>query len=387
METNLNRNEKVLALVFVGAILGFVALFLQINFRSNASVSQIDNGMQVNYTMARPEEGYSEYSLNGREIDHAYEGLVQKQQANKATAAKTAAAKPKTAAEKKAEDIKKKAEQAQKATALARSQAQARYQAQVAEQARQKALAEQRSRSNAMTTDHNGSPSPASDSPSQGSGVTTDKTSNPNDPAVPEDLKKNKKTYAQWRSQIFAQPTRENISAFLEAHRKGEITSTEVQAMAQDLLDQNDENLKGLGLYTLRSTPSLASLSQLVHVQAQVNATYKTYVDQALLAYLQPQNVGYLNQALQTKDKTLIAKTLSLLSTNLPNVAKGNSAAILDPRSGRMASASSSTITMNSFTSLLPALNSLASSQDQDFTSVAQQVISYIQSANTVAQN
>jgi len=100
---------------------------------------------------------------------------------------------------------------------------------------------------------------------------------------------------------------------------------------------------------------------------------------------LQPQNVGYLNQALQTKDKTLIAQALTILNTNLPNVGKGNNSASVDTRGGRDTGVVGSNITMSSFKSLLPALTTLASSQE--FASMAQQVMAYIESSNTVAQN
>lgn len=401
METSLNKNEKVLACIILGVTMGFVALFLQIHFRSNSSMSQIDSRLQVNYKMARPDEGYSEYSLNGREIDHTYEGLAKKEQAKSAavgTAGKTAAGvnKIQTETQKKVTAEQKKVQQIQKA-ALARAHAQAYYARYTeAQAARQKALAKQQEEQKKTQADKNAAAESAAKAKSQSEAASdnhlmaetdsqqSNSATNPN----AEDAKtKNKKTYAQWRAQIFAQPTRENVSAFLDAYRKNEISATEVQAMAQDLLDQNDDNLKGLGLYTLRSAPSLASLSQLVHAESQMNATYKAYIGQAFLAYLQPQNVGYLNQALQTKDKMLIAKTLSLLNTNLPNVAKGMGA-FGDTRGSRDVSAGmGSNITMDSFVSLLPALSALASSQDQDYTALAQQVISYIQTNNSIARN
>lgn len=385
METNLNRNEKILVGMTLAAIVGFGVLFMQVNLKSNSSVSQIDTAMQIDYKMARPEEGYSEYSLNGREIDHTYEA-IKKKEAAKAQQAKAAAvtAKPQTEAEKRAEIAKKKAEETQKkATETAKSQAQTR--ANQAAEARKKALEAQQAKSASSSESNKTDTEPVSDNPYYDNGATASKEQNRSEPN-PEDpnakKQKDKKTFAQWREQIFAQPTRETVNLFLDAHRKGEINATEVQAMAQDLLDQNNESLKGLGLYTLRAAPSMASLSQLVHTEAQVSATYKSYIEQAYLAYLQPKNVGYLNQALQTKDKVLIAKTLAILNTNLPNVAKGN-VVLGGPRQGRDGAVSGAT--MSSFASLLPVLNTLAASQE--FASMAQQVISYIQSSNNVAQS
>jgi len=383
METNLNRNEKILAVMTLAAIAGFTVLFMQVNLRSNTSVSQIGTGVQVDYKMARPEESYSEYSLNGREIDQSYEALKRKEAVRAAEKAKAiAATKPvQTEAQKKAEAAKKKTEATQKAAALARSQAQTAFQA----RNKEKELAQQ-TKASSSDTKKGAEASDSSNYENQG-GYAGDSKNPPNAPVEDPNAakKKDKKTFAQWREQIFAQPTRESVNSFLEAYRKGDVTSTEVQAMAQDLLDQNSDSLKGLGLYTLRAAPSMASLSQLVHAEANLSATYKTYVEQAYLAYLQPQNVGYLNQALQTKDKTLIAQALTILNTNLPNVGKGNNSASVDTRGGRDTGVVGSNITMSSFKSLLPALTTLASSQE--FASMAQQVMAYIESSNTVAQN
>lgn len=375
METNLNRNEKILAYMTLAAIAGFAVLFMQVNLKSNASASQIGTGMQINYKMARPEESYSEYSLSGREIDQTYEAVAKKAAAAQAAAkAKAVNAQPKTEAQKKAEADKKKLEASQKAAALARSQA-----AQVAAQATKKPVAAQ---AKSVTSTDKKSDAQSSDNPVYNSVAgsvqsQSNQETNVEDPNAAK--QKNKKTYAQWREQVFAQPTRETINAFLDAYKKGDVNATEVQAMAQDLLDQNNEALKGLGLYTLRAAPSLASLSQLVHIEDKMSATYKVYVEQAYLAYLQPQNVGFLGQALQTKDKTLIAKTLTILNTNLPNVGK------TDSRQGRDNGSLGSGLTMSSFTGLLPALSALSTSQE--FSALAQQAMAYIQSSNNVAQN
>lgn len=372
METNLNRNEKILAYMTFAAIAGFAVLFMQVNLKSNTSVSQIGTGMQVNYQMARPEENYSEYSLSGREIDQSYEAVAKKIAAQKTAAqAKAAAiAKPKTEAQKKTEADKKKLEATQKAAALARSQA-----AQAA--ALKKNVASDKNLASDKKSDSKSTEKSSTENSNTVAQEQNRPEANPQDNNVAN--QKKKKSFAQWREQVFAQPTRETINSFLDAYKKGEVSAVEVQAMAQDLLDQNNENLKGLGLYTLRATPSLASLSQLVHIEEKLSATYKVYVEQAYLAYMQPQNVGFLGQALQTKDKTLIAKTLTILNTNLPNVGK------IDSRQGRDNGSLASGLSMSSFVGLLPALSTLSTSQE--FAALAQQAMAYIQSSNNVAQN
>lgn len=377
METSLNRNEKLIALFAVGGTLVFFSLFLNINKNPVASLANLNARSQINYQMARPEENFSEYSLNGREVDQVYEAVRKKE-----IAKSLAAAKPLSEADKKAVNIKKLADTKNKSLAQSQAQQSAQRAAQQTEQARKSFDGQSRNLKSvaSQTTEvsHNNTDSISADAQNN----AEQKSPAPQNQV----LTKPKKSFADWRNQIFAQPTRESLNLFLEAFRKGEVTSTEVQSLSQDLIDQNDEKLKGLGLYALRATPSLASLSQLVHVEAQVSAGLKTYIDQAYLSYLQPQNVGYLNQALQTKDKTLILKSLNLLGVNLQKLTKGDFSTLVDSRNRRDSDATAG-ITMDLYKGLIPALTALGTSQDQELAPLAQQVASFIQSTNNVASN
>lgn len=184
---------------------------------------------------------------------------------------------------------------------------------------------------------------------------------------------------------LFAAPTTENLGLFISAYRKNEVTLTEFQAMAQDLIDQSDLKHKAIGLMALRSVPSLASLSQLAHLQAGSLGNYQSYVEQSVMAYLQPQNLQFLIQALGTKNKTLLSKSLALLSTNLLKFSQGDFAGLVDPRNRREGEVI--TFSMNSYRSLLPALSQLGSSQEPEFSAQAQQIIALIQTSNNIAQN
>ena len=195
--------------------------------------------------------------------------------------------------------------------------------------------------------------------------------------------KLSKKSFAQWRSEIFANPTNEEISLFVQAYKRGEVTTTEFQSMAQDLLDQNDNKLKGLGLFALRSVPSLASLSELVHAQPSLPATYQAYVEQAYIKYFFPANLTYFKSALGTQDKLLKAKVLALLQTYLGKLAQGDMSWLQEARDQR--SGTVTTMSMNNYSSLLPVLATLAS--DPELASEAQAVATLIQTHNNVAQN
>jgi hypothetical protein len=369
METGLNRNEKIIALITFIAISVFAFMFIRIS-HTGSELSQIDSRGSINYKMARPEESYSEYSLNGREVDQIYEGLKAKQKASaQQPDAKTKISK---GTDKKL-DQKKKAEAQKKAAAVSKATQLKKSESPVESRIERKSLEASQTSSSNETYNYQ--------SDNQAQAVQT--------PVVDEAVtakEKVKKTFSEWRTLIFAKPTNETIALFVEAYRKKEINETEFQAMSQDLLDQNDEKLKGLGLYALRSVPSLASLSQLVHIEAQIPATYRTYIEQAYMAYLQPQNVTYLNRALQTKDKVLVLKSLNLLGSSIQKIAKGDVGSLVDPRN-RRESDLVSTYSINNFKGLVPALTELVSSQDQELAPLAQQIVSYIQSSNNVAIN
>ncbi|MBC7456976.1 MAG: hypothetical protein H7235_01920 [Bdellovibrionaceae bacterium] len=375
MKTGLvTKNEKFFIIVALVVGAGFFTVFKKVSFKSNAS--QFDAVEAINYNMARPEQGYSGYSLEGREVDAQYEAIQAKIKATKKMAD---LAKLKTVTKAAKKDVKKQA-----AVASAAKQGSANP------FAGQSGL----NTSNALVTSK-----PSSDRSLSGktdSSVANHATTAQMAPiAVPPttaaatdaaaDDKSKTKTYAQWRTEIFAKPTKDTMGLFIAAYRKGEVTATEYQAMAQDLVDQSDASLKGLGLMALRSQPSLASLSQMVHAESTLSADLQAYVEAGYLSYFQAQNVQYLNAALLTSDKTLITKSLALLSTNLQKIKSGDVTSLVGSRNIR--DAASVNLSIANFTTLLPALAKLTSSQSE-YAGTAQQVSNLIQANSTaVASN
>jgi hypothetical protein len=370
MDSHLTKTEKVLALVAVAVIFAFFGFFILINKNSISQKFSFATDTGINYKMARPDQPFSEYTLEGRELDESYEGLpLEKKKALLENKMKAIA--------KAKSDLKKKEEEAKKKLVQVKQQKQAK-------EAQAKALVAARETQLKLHTQAQRNESHLNDVKNayfaQPANVVN---------SVPEDAankKSNKKSYSEWRTQIFASANTDTLSQFVSAYKKGDVTSTELQAMAQDLLDQNDNNYKGLGLALLRSVPSLPSLSQLVHAQPNLPAAYQTYVEQALLAYFYPQNVSYLNAALQTKDQMVQAKVLSLLQANLENISHNDLTAFSDPRS--RGTTSEINVSISSFSVLVPALTALSSSQQESaLSSMAAQVLSFIQSHNNVAGN
>ncbi len=362
---NLTKSERTIAIIALVVIAVFVAMFIQLA-RGSKAEPLFTSGSAIDYTMARPEQAYSEYTLEGRELDQSYEGLPQSQKPAQLDKKK------KELIAKNANDTKKKEDTKKKQVVQARA-----LETKIKEQLQNQKYADRsRDSAEAKRDSH-----PVNNVNNQNNGnATADAPVPVSDNRAPV---KAKKTFLAWRTLLFAAPTSENLALFIAAYRKSEVTVTEYQAMAQDLVDQSDVKLKAIGLMALRSVPSLVSLSQLVHLPATALGSYQSYVEQSIMTYLQPQNIQYLNQALATKDKVLVAKSLNILSENLQKFSQGDLASLIDPRNRREGEVA--TFSMNSYRALLPVLGQLGSSQSE-FSALAQQITALIQTSNNVAQ-
>jgi hypothetical protein len=374
MSMHLTKGEKAIALSAVAVVAVFLIAFTQLNKRSKV-VSTFETDSKINYNMARPEQPYAEYTIEGRQIDQYYESLPPSESTKAISKRKKDLIAKKQTDIKKKDDLKKR----QAVTAKQKAAAQARAKQQQQQQAKVSATQEdlknrlkdfkdsdtkQRKQSNEKFVFANGNNAPVS---------------NQN----PEVKPKNKKTFADWRDLIFATPTSDSIGQFIGAFRKSEVSVTELQAMATDLLDQEQSQLKGLGLMILRSVPSLESLSQLVHVE-NLPSEFQSYLEQAYITYFYPQNLTFLNAALATRDRQLVTKVLNLLNTNLGRLRDGDQSGFIDPRNRRNGEVSN--FSMANFVSLIPNLGALSNSEDAELRTLAQQISTIIQSSNTVAE-
>ena len=374
MEMALSRNEKILALITVGLMAFFFLMWMQVG-SPNRSLSQIESNTSINYQMARPEESFSEYSLADRSIDHTYETLAKKAQAQNKNSNKNISADELKKLVAKNVTPAKKTVAAQKATTPPSAQTKKEEKTAIA------------SNAEAASSDVASDKNTKNEEPLLETSAldNADKNKADKNPQLPGQKNKNKKTYAQWRALLISQPTRENVALVVEAYKKNEITLDEYQALSQELVSQADPTVKGIGLLALRSVPSLQSFSQMVHIQNQLSTANQAYVEQAYLTYLQPQNIGVLNQALLTQDKTLILKSLNLLGINLQKYHQGDYTSFVDSRYRR--DNGSSAISIATYRALLPALTTLSASQDQSLSALAQQVANLIQTSNNIAQN
>lgn len=330
----------------------------------------------INYNMAKAEDGYSGYSLSDRELDYQYEALKKQQEEQK----KVIAGKIQVPAATKVATqnaIKTENKSGPKKQAEQKKQDQKTTNDLIAQQqTAAKKMEERKALEQAWAAAH-------VQAVAQQQAKSQDNLSPENSNAADKESK-NKTSFAEWRKLIFANPKQETMLKFIEAFRKNEVTVDEYQSMAQDLLDQSRDDLKGLGLMALRAQPSLKSLSQLVHVESELSSSLKSYVQQGYNSYLQSQNITYLNQALKTTDKLLIKRTLTILQHGLQKINSGDIAGLTPIRS-RGGQGDSQIFSMNSFKVLLASLALLASNSDSQIASQAQQVAGQINSTNNIA--
>lgn len=417
MQMNISKNEKIIGYITFFGILFFFMLFMQLNHKSKINVSQSNTALQVDYNMARPEESFSEYSLNGREVDEEFESS-QKMNPQIKSIQNNAESAPKSKIvqnEKPVADLKTiQAVKNQKAADLNKNaQASKNYQNFLQQQkAQQQKLAESNLNKDKQTAESakvTGVEAP--NKANETHNVSQNMNSNINSATrlesqtdligarqsnqvsginqLDNDIKKQsqkKKSFSEWRSYIFEKPNQQSMDSFILAYRNKELTTTEFQAMVQDLLDQNEDIFKNLSLYALRAQPSLISLSMMVHHESELNENFKAYIEKTFLTYLQKNNLPILNQALQTKDKVLILKALNILNIQLHKISKSDYSGLLDNRNLRD-TVMLDVYSMGNFRQLIPSLSQLSLAQEPEVASMAQQVSQVIQSAAQIARN
>ncbi len=354
--------DKILISICVAAVV--VIVYSLAHFKTTP-VKLIKNDVtQVNYEMAKLQNSENLYSLENREIELDYKALQ----------AKKAAARTET---------KKSADKSKKVTVPV---AQAPVQNAMAQQAaaQRKALAVKRLQAQTLTQ-----LVPETSAPTEKDSKNTnstqeqykamDNTAEIDAPAI------DKKSYEQWKSEIFAAQNKESVAKLVTALKKGELTNEDFQKLVSEMIASKDDKMVGLALYALRSAPSYASYVQLVKLQGNVNSNYAAYVQQSLMAYNQNANLSILKQSLSIKDKQVVMKTLEIIKSGVTSVKSGEVAALVDSRGVRDTAAAQFSLT--NYLSFLPLLQQLASSNDQEIVNLANQNITLIDDPQYIAAN
>jgi hypothetical protein len=356
------QSDKILISICLAAVV--VIVYSLAHFRTAQVKFSKNDVSQINYEMTKLQNSENLYSLENREIEMDYKALEAKKAAAQAQA-------------------KKSTDKANKVTAPA---AQAAVQNAMAQQveAQRKALALKRLQSqtvsqSAPATSAQNEKDPKNTNTAQEQYKALDNTVVAETPAV------DKKSFEQWKSEIFAAQSKEAIAKLVAALKKGELTNEEFQKLVSEMIASKDDKMVGLALYALRSAPSYASYVQLVKLQGNVNSNYTAYVQQSLMAYNQNANLSILKQSLSSKDKQVVMKTLEIIKSGVTSVKSGEVSGLVDSRGVRDTAAAQFSLT--NYLSFLPVLQQLASSNDQEIVNLANQNITLIDDPQYIAAN
>ena len=360
------QTDKILISVCVVASL--VVVYAIANYRTAKVKLTKNDASQINYEMAKLQNPESLYSLENREIEMNYKALEAKKAAAKA-------------------EVKKVADKTKKVTAPVAQAVAKNVMAQQAAAARRKALeANQKriqARSVAKPTQET---STQTETDSKQNTNTAQEQYKPVDSTLPTDAPAaDKKSYEQWKTEIFAAQNKEAIMKLVAALKKGDVKTEDFQRLVSEMVASKDDKMVGLALYALRSAPSYSSYVQLVKLQGNVSANYTTYVQQSLMAYNQTANLGFLKQSLSSNDKQVVLKTLEIIKSGVTNIKSGEVTGMIDPRNVR--DLSSAQLSLTNYLSFIPLLQQLAGSADQEIVVLANQNITLIDDPQYIAAN
>ena len=361
------QSDKILMSVCVVA--SVVVVYAFANFKTTKVKLVKNDASQINYEMAKLQNAESLYSLENREVEMDYKALEAKKAAAKAVA-------------------KKVTDKTKKVVAAPTQAAVKTVTPQQAAEARRKALeaSKRQMQARAMMTKPAQETSAKTETESKQNTNVSHEQYTPVDNTLPTDVPANdKKTYAQWRAEIFAAQNKEAIMKLVAALKKGDVTNEEYQKLVSEMVASKDDKMVGLALYALRSAPSYSSYVQLVKLQGNVSATYTTYVEQSLMAYNQTANLGFLKQSLSSNDKQVVMKSLEVIKSGVTNIKSGQVSGMSDPRGVR--DTATAQFSLTNYLSFLPLLQQLAASTDQEIVVLASQNITLIDDPQYIAAN
>ena len=358
----------VFAIVFSGVFMTFQKPF--------AKTSQSE-ALKINYEMAKAKSVKSDFSLDGRDVERS--AIELEENATNPTSAFVKSAKASKVAKtaKDSKSVKKE----------------------VAKKAENKAQTANDRKQNRLKTDKKyevtgkAELTPADTKDALAQQVRAQNYyQNPQPSAsneVPQDNDlKNVKTIDQWKKEIFASKSREDIVKFISAYRKNEVTESDYYTLVNEMLKSDDEVLKGYGLFALRATPSYMSFAQLSQLPA-LSESLQTYANQSLLAYNQPQNLTILKTILSSKSKVLVLSALNVLKSGYQEVQSGTGGELVDARYRRDPNYQS--FSLKNYLQFLPVLQKLQAdaqqSGEQQIYTLASQLSQSIQSTAVVAAN
>jgi len=375
MGSQLSTQERtVLVLTGVFAVV-FSGLFMTLR-NPSTKTSQTEMN-RINYEMAKAKSVKAGFSLNGRDVERTSTELEEEAVAgtNSVAGQSKNTAKPSEKNKKEAKTAKKETAQNndKKSTAQNRRDSRVKAKSYVST-----GKADLKMENDSDVLNHK----PVVSNYQQPQTVSNQT------PPVDDSANKNLKSADQWKKEIFASKSKEDIIKFITAYRKNEVTESDYYTVVNDLLKSEDETLKGYGLFALRATPSYMSFAMLSQVSG-LSTALQTYTQESLLAYNQPQNLPILKSILSSKSKVIVISALEVIKSGYQEIQSGSTGGMVDARYRRDADFQS--FSLKNYLQFLPALQKLQAdaqqSGEQQIYTLASQLSQTIQSTAVVAAN
>ncbi|MFN3455611.1 MAG: hypothetical protein ACK41T_11690 [Pseudobdellovibrio sp.] len=347
MLNTLNKTEKLFYSALVVCLIAFGAYLKNISF---FTVSQKDPyNDEINYKMGKVQDQFSDYSLEGREVDREFYTDPAKVKYEQEQA-------------KKAENLKKEQEQKAKVAEQKKKEEKKQQQQKIAQKNNtnstpKKNVSQTHSLETNKLTHQNIKQQSAYKASFYAPNSANQKATGSAATALEDTDKKSQKSYEELRNEFYSKPSQEAVITLVNSYKKGEVSKETYYKFITELLTQKEASYVSYGLYALRLSPSYESFSLLVKYEESANDSYKTYVNESLLAYNQSKNVNILQAAIQSSDKQVVLKALNVIATGVNQIKSGDVSQLTDGRNKR--EAASTTISIKNYTAFISLIDRL----------------------------
>lgn len=382
--------------IFKITMILLVAIFsLGFFFANNALKQPLVQGPSLidrGYIMPRIQKIISFFSLEDRAINYKFENPFEtKKSSEKSTkmvateaAPKSVAVKANNKADAKKIAEKKKKEEAQKAQ-IQKKQRQEfvkKY-----EEAR-KLQAEREKQKSEMNRNPQKSPSVAQQNNYAFTRVTGPATQNSvsqqNNILTDEEKEKVEQREAQekeaqfWRDTLQKEPTAENALALAQALREEKINADQYFKIIEQLMSSRSAEHEKIGLYLVYNQSSAKVFQVVAQNLATMNEANKVTAKAYLESYNEPQKLSLLGSLLNSSNKVVKTEALGVVKVGVDKIKLGQNPFQVSARNQR-AEGYNVQVSLDRYLILIPALQTLAAEQGQEYAATAQQVLVQLQ--------
>lgn len=150
---------------------------------------------------------------------------------------------------------------------------------------------------------------------------------NTNNDNAKNDTKKNeekdKKRSISEFLDLLTNPTKERVNQLVTAVKNNEINQSEFYSFVGKMLSSQNPNVQSVGVYLAYYMPTYESFRMVVVNQDKMSPEVKTYSEQFLTSFNQPEKLPVLAQALQSNDIKVVVKAGEMVILGLQKIKNG----------------------------------------------------------------